>query len=410
MLGIVFAGQGSQIASMGSALCRRHREAQAVFEEADATLDWSVSEFCRDTDEAALARTRYAQAAILTVEIALLRTLEAKRSLPVAFLAGHSVGEYAALVASGALTFASALRLVDRRGALMDAACDASQGMLAVSGLSGERIVEQLERLSAGSLAVDVACQNAPEQLVLAGPVADLNLVHAHLTPLGAKLTRLKVGGAFHSRALQSCAEALRPQLVSRDWQPQGVPVIANVNARPYPRETAQWPDLLARQVRETVRWTSSMRFMAMNGVTHVLEIGPLSVLARALRSTVPSLQVATLCSEQDLQAAEDFVRPLHPGAIDLALVGRSLAHVAATRSVLPPDGDFETRCRTPYRALLDSWVASRDQGVAPTSEALRKAVALFEGVLAAKGVAPAEVRERREELAWFDRHGLVPA
>ena len=410
MLGIVFAGQGSQIASMGSALCQRHREAQAVFEEADEILNGSVSAYCRGAGEEALARTRYAQAAILTVEIALLRTLQARQALPVAFLAGHSVGEYSALVAAGALTFADALRLVDRRAALMDENSSPLQGMLAVGGLSADRVLEAHSRLAAEGLAIDVACHNSPEQVVLAGAIADLEHVEAQLAPLGAKLSRLKVGGAFHSRALEGCAEGLLPALAKVAWQPAAIPVIANASARPYPRYRAAWPALLSRQVRDTVRWNSSMRFMALNGVTHVLEIGPSSVLARGVRVTAPSMQVAAFCDVADLQAAEDFVHPLRAAAIDSALVGRCLAHVAATRAVKQPGADFETQCRAPYRAVLERWAAAREQGVAPTAQTLSDAVALFEGALAAKGVAVAEACERREEIAWFDRHGLVSA
>ncbi|SET65073.1 [acyl-carrier-protein] S-malonyltransferase [Pseudomonas sp. NFR09] len=408
MLGIVFAGQGSQVASMGTALCRRYREAQAVFEEADATLEWSVSEFCSAPDEAALSQTRFTQAAILTVEIALLRTLQARHALPVAFLAGHSVGEYSALVAAGALSFADALRLVDRRGVLMDDACDPSLGMVAVSGLSASMVLAVHARLVAADANIDIACHNGPEQVVLAGPVTDLERIEDPLTLLGARLTRLKVSGAFHSRALHDCSEALRPLLAAASWQKARLPVIANVTARPYPREREEALELLARQVCDTVRWTSSMRFMAMNGVTHVVEIGPSSVLARTLRSTVPSLYVTPFCDVDDLQTVEDFIRPLRPAAISNAFIGRCLAHVAATRTLRQPDEHFEARCQVPYRAVLERWQVTRDQGTMPSLEDLGEAVSLFENVLAAKGASSAEVQERREELTWFDRHGIL--
>ncbi|MDR0078753.1 acyltransferase domain-containing protein, partial [Acinetobacter baumannii] len=173
MLGIVFAGQGSQIVGMGMDFYHHYSEAKDVFDEADSALGWSVSEFCNETDATRLAHTRKVQAAILTMEIAILRTLQSRCNLPIAFSAGHSLGEYSALVAAGAIGFSDALRLVELRAEIMNKACQKNQGMLAISGISEKQIYSLLQ-LGEESLFADIACLNGPEQLVLSGDIAVL--------------------------------------------------------------------------------------------------------------------------------------------------------------------------------------------------------------------------------------------
>ncbi|HEX7172881.1 MAG TPA: ACP S-malonyltransferase [Candidatus Limnocylindria bacterium] len=304
-LGLVFSPQGSQVVGMGRQLAERSAAARAIFEEADATLGWSVSGTSWEGPAERLSETRQTQPCLLTASISALRALEERVALHPAEVAGHSVGEYAALVAAGVLEFGAALRLVARRAALMTAAAaDADGGMTAVIGLDREtveRVVESAGR--PGELVV--ANDNAPGQVVISGRADALVRAEGAMRAAGARrLIRLAVSGAFHSPLMADVAEGLGEAFESETWHDARVPVVSNVTAKPV-TDADRLRTLLAEQVRSPVEWVRSVRRMRGDGVDTIVELGSGAALVGMVRRIAPDVRAAAV---NDLATLEEAV------------------------------------------------------------------------------------------------------
>jgi [acyl-carrier-protein] S-malonyltransferase len=285
----VFPGQGSQRVGMGKSWAQTFEEAAAAFREADRVLGFPLSALCWQGPEDELQLTVNQQPAILTVSVAIQRVLAA-RGLAPAVVAGHSLGEYSALVAAGTLVFADALRLVRRRGELMQEAVPVGTGaMAAVLGLDAEAVAALAAEAGEGDVCT-VANLNAPEQTVIAGHRGAVERAVALASSRGAKRAlMLPVSAPFHSPLMAPAREALRPLLEATSFAEPRVPVVTNVDARPA-RTGEQAREALVRQVDAPVRWVESVRWMAeRERVGRWLEVGPGTVLAGMIRRIVPS-------------------------------------------------------------------------------------------------------------------------
>src|SRR5512133_3241504 len=281
MLAWLFPGQGAQTVGMGRGLYETSRRAREVFDRADAALGWKLSNLCFEGPESELMLTANTQPAILTTSIATLEALrEEYPELPEpTFVAGHSLGEYSALVAAGALSLEDAVRLVNLRGKAMQEAVPAGIGaMAAVRGATHEQILE-ICRKAAEDEVVSPANFNAPGQIVIAGHAGAVERAKAAAAEAGQKVIPLKVSAPFHCALMAPAAAALNEAFKTIKLSPPRVPVVANVNAKPN-RDVNQIPQLLFRQVDGTVMWEQSVRYMAEFGVDRALEIGPGTVLA----------------------------------------------------------------------------------------------------------------------------------
>jgi trans-AT polyketide synthase, acyltransferase and oxidoreductase domains len=273
----VFPGQGSQSVGMGGDLFARYPEMTAA---ADEILGYSVAALCLEDAAGQLHQTRYTQPALYVVNALAYRERCDRGAPPPDFLAGHSLGEYNALLAAGVFDFAAGLRLVKRRGELMSGA--AGGGMAAVIGCDGERAEEILR--TNGLSGIDVANYNTPSQVVLSGPAEDIARAEDVFAGLGLNYIPLKnVSAAFHSRYMEPLVEPLRAALEGEELQPPKIPVIANVSARPY--EAGEIREQLQRQIREPVRWTDSIRYLLAQGVEDYEEVGPGGVLTKLIKS-----------------------------------------------------------------------------------------------------------------------------
>jgi trans-AT polyketide synthase/acyltransferase/oxidoreductase domain-containing protein len=272
----VFPGQGSHAAGMGQGLFARYPEMTAA---ADEILGYSVEELCLKDPNGWLHQTQYTQPALYVVNALAYRERCDSGAPPPDFLAGHSLGEYNALLAAGVFDFAAGLRLVKRRGELMSGA--AGGGMAAVIGCDGEQVAEILR--SHGLLGIDIANYNTPSQVVLSGPAGDIARAEDIFADLGATYIPLKnVSAAFHSRYMEFLVEPLREALDGETFHPPKIPVISNVSAQPYDGELREH---LQRQIREPVRWTDSIRYLLGAGVEDYEEVGPGLVLTKLIKS-----------------------------------------------------------------------------------------------------------------------------
>lgn len=281
----VFPGQGSQFVGMGRELAA-FPEAQQVFAQADEILGWPISRLCFDGPEAELNDTINTQPAILVHSVATLRAIEQRTDLKnqLTLVAGHSLGEFSALVCAGALAFPDALKLVRERGRLMKLAGEQHPGaMAAILGLD-RTTVETICSEAAGATdqPVQVANDNCPGQIVISGDKMALDKAMELAKAQRGKVRPLAVSIASHSALMAGAAQEFRAWLEAAPWNEPRVPVIANVTARPVSRGSMS--DLLVAQLTSPVRWTESVQFMIGKGVTHFVEVGPKDVLCGLIK------------------------------------------------------------------------------------------------------------------------------
>jgi [acyl-carrier-protein] S-malonyltransferase len=305
-LALLFSPQGSQAIGMGRELAAGSTAAAAAFDEADATLGWSVSDTCWSGPAERLNDTRQTQPCLLTASIAALRALEERADLRPAVVAGHSVGEYAALVAAGVLDFPAALRLVSRRAELM-AGADRDGAMAAVIGLDRsavERVVDSVGRPTE----LVVANDNAPGQVVISGHRDALAAAEEPMRVAGARrVMPLPVSGAFHSPLMAGVAEQLASAFEAERWTDARIPVVSNVTAEPL-TDAHRIRALLAEQVRSPVEWVRCVERMVADGVDTALELGSGVALVGMVRRIAPELRTAAVTDAATLEAALELV------------------------------------------------------------------------------------------------------
>jgi len=303
----VFPGQASQYPGMGKELAEKYPAARAVFDEADQALGFSISKMCFDGSEEDLKLTANTQPAILTCSIAVFRVLAEKGVTP-DFVAGHSLGEYSALVAAGVVKFSDAVRLVRKRGTYMQEAVPAGVGaMAAIMGLSPAVVADACKRASEGEIC-SAANLNSPEQTVISGHAAAVKRAVEIASQLGAKrAVILAVSVPFHSALMMPAQVKLEIDLKQTAFAPLRVPLVTNVDA-----DTIETGDeareALIRQVTMPVRWQESVRLLIDEGVNTFVEVGPGRVLTGLLRQIERSVSTLNVEDEKSLAATVEKI------------------------------------------------------------------------------------------------------
>jgi [acyl-carrier-protein] S-malonyltransferase len=300
----VFPGQGSQVVGMGHEVCRGSREAREVFEEADDALGFEISRLCFEGPADQLRETINSQPAILTVSIACLRAAGINGAITPVYVAGHSLGEYTALVAANVLDFADAVRLVRERGRLMQEAGVARPGtMAAIIGLDDESVEDVCRETGA-----QIANLNCRGQIVVSGTKDAVARTMDLAQSRGAVgVVPLEVSGAFHSELMRPAAEGMARAVSQLELRTPEVPIVANCTARPMTTGAEVREELLL-QICNCVQWQPSVEFMLDAGVSTFIEIGPGIVLSKLIKRISKSVQALNMGDAESIRAIREVV------------------------------------------------------------------------------------------------------
>ncbi|MDI7258938.1 MAG: ACP S-malonyltransferase [Thermodesulfobacteriota bacterium] len=297
----IFPGQGSQSVGMGKEFYDHFKVAREVFEEADDTLCFSISDLCFQGTEEALKLTENTQPAVLTTSIAALKVLQAEKGIQPRLTAGHSLGEYSALIASGALSFAEGVQIVRLRGRFMQEAVPVGEGaMAAILGMEKEEVEKVCEEASSGEI-LSPANFNCPGQIVIAGHSNAVERAIEITKQKGKKAMLLPVSAPFHSPLMGPAGVRLSEAMESITFKELNVPVVTNVEAKINTSKERVKP-LLVAQVSSPVRWEESMRRMIQEGIEQFLEIGPGKVLSGMMKRIDSKVETGNLEDIQSLK------------------------------------------------------------------------------------------------------------
>ena len=293
----LFPGQGVQKCGMGKDFYENSSQAAKLFEKASEALGLDMKALCFE-ENARLDQTEYTQAALVTTYLAMCRELE-RRGVKPDITAGLSLGEYAAIAVAGAMSNLDAIRLVRKRGMLMQNTVPAGEGaMCAILALDEKKIEEVLNEIPD----VTIANYNCPGQIVITGKTVAVEMAAARLKEAGARRTlMLNVSGPFHSPMLEPAGAALRQELEQVTFQKLQIPYVTNVNACEI-TDASEIPELLVRQMYSPVRWMQSMEYMLKNGVDTFVEIGPGKTLEGFLKKINRNVQVHHVSCWEDLE------------------------------------------------------------------------------------------------------------
>jgi len=304
---MVFPGQGSQETGMGRLLIEKYKSSRRVFERVDDALGFELSKLILEGPEEELQKTEFAQPAILTVSLAAYFALKEELGYVPnpAYVAGHSLGEYSALVAAGTLDLAEGVRLVHLRGRLMQEAVPLGKGtMAALLGIDRKKVHEICEQISSEGVC-EAANFNAPGQIVISGETEAVEKAMILAKEGGAKKTvKLKVSAPFHCRLMEPVAQKLQEAFEECTWRKPEWPVITNVSAKPV-EDVREIKRSLYLQTYSPVLWQDTVEFLFSMGVDTFAEIGPGSVLTGLIRRTVKGVKTVTVGKPEE---AENFV------------------------------------------------------------------------------------------------------
>jgi [acyl-carrier-protein] S-malonyltransferase len=300
---LLFPGQGSQRVGMGRDLAVKHDAAKRIYDEADAVLGFPLSAMCFDGPEDQLTLTKHTQPAILTTSIAVFRVLR-DRGLQFDVVAGHSLGEWTALVAAGAIELADAVRLTHLRGTFMQDAVPVGQGaMAALMGLDLAATRTVCEKASQPGEPVEPANMNGGGQIVISGHTAAVDRAITEAKAAGAKrAVKLSVSAPFHCSLMAPARERLAEAMAGLVIKPPIVPVVANVTAEPT-QDPARIKELLVQQVTSPVRWEESIQAIAKLGTTRAYELGSGAVLKGLVKRIAPAIETTTIGEPHEVDA-----------------------------------------------------------------------------------------------------------
>ncbi len=386
----LFPGQGSQYIGMGKALCETYDIAKQTFEEANDVLGFSLSDLCFKGDLAELTLTRNAQPAILTTSVATFRVLE-ERGIRPQILAGHSLGELSALTCAGVFTFAEGVRLAQTRGTLMQQAVPPGQGAMAAVMTRDIPMLEELCGSVREQEVLVISNYNTRTQQVISGSAGAVNRAVDKLREAEVKTKLLNVSAPFHCPLMEPAARAFGEVLRDYEIREPQIPVLANVDARPYGGAQTVI-DSLVKQIVSPVRWADSMTYLKKAMISYCVEVGSGRVLKNMMKTNIADIPVFAFEGEEE--ALYD-----HFEGCKFPIVSRAMGIAVATRNRNWDPDAYETGVVAPYKELTLMQTRMEQEDRLATEEETGNAIDLLLTILRTKGTPAEERRFRLEQL-----------
>ncbi len=395
-IAFLFPGQGAQYVGMGKDLCEEYPIARETFEEANNALGYDLMKLCFEGDLAELTRTENTQPAILTHSVAAFRVLIQEVDIVPEYVAGHSLGEYSALVCTGAIDFSDAVRLVHQRGKFMQEAVPVGKGaMMAVMKVEPYVVDQVCEEISTQDGIVVAANYNSPQQVVISGDEAAVKQAGEKLESMGALIKLLQVSAPFHSPLMRPATERMKGLLKEIDFGTIKWPVISNVSALPY-RFGDRLVINLTEQIVKPVRWQETMEYLAKKGINKVVELGPGTVLKNLLKRSFPELEVLNLDTRDQVNSVKEGL-DIKP---DLnRVVSKSMAVAVATRNQNWDNDEYQKGVVLPYKEIQELRNQLDEETREATDDEVRKTLELLKTIMTTKKVPIQEQLERLNEI-----------
>ncbi|AHG18552.1 hypothetical protein Z042_02090 [Chania multitudinisentens RB-25] len=401
---ILFPGQGSQYLGMGKALYEQHALVKERFTTASDILGKDMAQLCFSGASAELDRTENTQPALLLCGVAAYEVFVQRSGLKPQVMAGHSLGELTALVCAGVIGFEDGIRLARGRGEAMSRCTQSAEtGMAAVTQLGCEQVEKLCRQHPDFGERFVIANFNAPQQLVLSGEREALQQVGEVLTAAGAFFIPLRVSGAFHSPLMQAAAEEFKALIATVPLHDPQIPVLANINARPYVKVAAV-ADSLIQQVVSPVLWQESLLYLQneydQGPMDLFIDAGPGSVVKKLCQSVLPQARGYALDLVADMaplmQQLETDIRTLreHP-----PLLGKCLAVAVSTRNTNWDNDSYQQHVVGPYQQLKTLHETLKEKGAEPSVEQMKQALELLGSIMRAKGASEQEQRQRFRDI-----------
>lgn len=402
---LVFSGQGSQYSGMGKMVYDNYKEARQIYEEAADILGFNISKLCFEGSRDDLISTKNTQIAILTTSIAMYKAYEYEIGLEPYCMAGHSLGEYSALVASGKLKFQDALKIVETRGKLMqDAVNDKGGCMSCIIGLDSHIVQNVCNKYCNRDSVVMISNYNSPKQSVISGNEEAVSSVCRELEEMGAKIIELEVRAPFHSILMKEAADKMAVYLGDFKFQDTKMPVISNVKAEPY-NDTMEIYKLLPEQIVKPVRWNESMIFMEYMGVDTLIEIGPKSVLKKLTKHNCPYVDAYSYDIDEDVREIRKKAVSCYGAKKDEVdwniFIEKCIASAISTKNRNWDEKEYDEGVVKPYRMIKEDYYLMKDNNEKATMEEAKKAYHMLSSVLATKKVSDDERNYIMNELFY---------
>ena len=400
---LLFPGQGSQYIGMGEELLKISKEAQLIFEEANDALGFDLKKLCLEGDANVLMQTENAQPALLTLSTAIGKYIEANYNIHPAFLAGHSLGEYSALVQSGAIAFGDAVKIVRKRGEFMKEAAAGDIGAMAAVMRCDDKTLEEICKESSreGEIVV-IANYNSSKQTVISGHKLAVARAIEKVEKLDLIAKILQVSGPFHSPLMESAADKLKNELMKYKYSSMKCPVISNVTATPYGSEKDIISNL-TKQLTSSVCWTKTIEYMATQGVNSAIEIGPKMVLTKLMKDNNKSIEVCSTDTMKDIEKLNNEIefkkmnlKELDP---DMTLITRCMAMAVSTQNTNWNQEAYNEGVVAPYKKIQNMQDALEEQKSQPTKAQMLEALELLKVIFKTKGVDVKEQQERIHQI-----------
>ncbi|EFM12560.1 malonyl CoA-acyl carrier protein transacylase [Paenibacillus curdlanolyticus YK9] len=402
-IALLFPGQGSQYVGMGKRLYDEYEVARETFEEANDVLGFDLKGLCFHGDLSELSQTENTQPALLTASVAAYRVYMEQIGIQPLLAAGHSLGEYSALVCSGALTFAEALKIVRLRGQYMQQASLAGIGKMAsISQYPLDEIEQLCHFASTSEQQVRIACYNSPSQSVISGHASAVQQVAAEAAKAGAKVIELNVSAAFHSSLMEEAEAKLKAELQKYTFNKPNWPIISNVTGLPY-MESADVAELLTRQMVYPVLWNQSMDYLQKQAIAVTIELGPKKVLTNLLKASLhngSSLQAMALESKEEVEMIKQALhksgasKPAGEKEIPgLAVIASCIAAAVSTKNRNWDSQAYQTGVAQPYREVKRMYELLESNKQEPSAEQIQLAIRMLQTVLETKK-APVEQQQ----------------